>query len=86
MLRIRKDANLKELEKFDFKYFDNVGQWQFTERNIVGATYIYVNAWNRRIVYRQDKDKDTMCLIKLYDLIQARISRERGGRICIKKI
>lgn len=74
MLKIRDDVDLKELEKcYDFKYFDDCGQYKFTERNIDGATYIYINAWNRKIVYRQDKISDTKCLEKLYDLIKANL-------------
>ena len=71
MLKIKDDVDLKELEKYDFRYFDNCGRYKFTERNIDGATYIYINKWNRRIIYRQERENDTMCLNKLYDLIQA---------------
>lgn len=70
-LRIRDDVDLKELEKFGFTYFDNCGQYKSTERNIDGATYIYINVWNRKIVYRKEKENDDMCLEKLYDLIKA---------------
>lgn len=74
MLKIRDDVDLKELETiWKFKYFDNSGQYKFTERNIDGATYIYINAWNRKIVYRQEKENDNMCLEKLYDLIKANL-------------
>ena len=72
MLKIRDDLDLKELEKYyGFKYFDDFGQYKFTERNIGGATYIYINTWNRKIVYRKDRENDNMCLEKLYDLIKA---------------
>lgn len=72
MLKIRDDVDLKELEtKWEFRYFDRCGQYRFTERNIDGATYIYINSWNRKIVYRQEKENDNMCLNKLYDLIKA---------------
>ena len=71
ILKIRDSIDLKELKKFNFIYYDNVGQWKYCERNIDGATYIYINAWNRRIIYRQEKSTDTMCLTKLYDLIKA---------------
>ena len=70
-LKVREDVDLKELEKhYGFKYVDNSGQYKFTERNIDGATYIYINTWNRKIVYRQDRENDNMCLEKLYDLIK----------------
>lgn len=71
MLKIKDSVDLKELEKFGFKYYENCGRYKFTERNIDGATYIYINVWNRRIVYRQERESDNMCLNKLYDLIKA---------------
>ena len=72
MLKIRDDVDLKELETiWRFQYFDNSGQYKFTERNIDGATYIYINVWNRKIVYRKVIENDNMWLEKLYDLIIA---------------
>ena len=70
MLKIKDNVDLKESEKFGFKYNDGTGQYKFCERNVDGATYIYINTWNRKIVYRQDKSTDNMCLEKLYDLIE----------------
>ena len=72
-LRIKDNVDLKELEKFGFQYFDSVGRYKYSERNIDGATYIYVNIWNRRILYRQDKTYDALCLLKLFDLIEAKL-------------
>lgn len=66
-----KKIELSDLEKFDFVYYDSVGQYKYCEKNIDGATYIYVNVWNRKILYRQDKSCDTFCLSVLYDLIEA---------------
>lgn len=66
-----KKIELSELKQFDFVYYDSVGQYKYCERNIDGATYIYVNVWNRKILYRQDKSCDTFCLSVLYDLIEA---------------
>lgn len=71
MLKIKDDIDLKELEKFGFKFFEETGQYRFCERNIDGETYIYINIWNRKILYRQEKVYDILCLEKLYDLIQA---------------
>lgn len=71
MLKIREEIDLKELEKFNFRYDNRTGRYRFCERNIDGATYIYINVWNRRIIFRQDKETDTWCLTKLYDLITA---------------
>lgn len=59
---------------YSFKYFDDCGQYKFTERNFDGATYIYINTWNRKIVYRQERENDNMCLEKLYDLIKANLA------------
>lgn len=79
MLKIKDNVDLKELEKYyGFKYFDDCGQYIFTERNIDGVTYIYINAWNKKIVYRQDKISDNKCLKKLYDLIQAGLVEKVG--------
>ena len=71
MLKIKDNVELKKLKKFGFVYYDSVGQYKLTERNILGTTYIYINAWNRKILYRQDIDDDKVCLSKLYDLITA---------------
>ena len=54
-----------------FKYCDNTGQYRFVERNVGGVTYISINTWNRKIVYRQDKESDDMSLGKFYDLVKA---------------
>lgn len=70
-LKIKDNVDLKELKKFKFIYNDDCGQYKYIERNVNGATYIYVNAWNRRIVYRQESQLDKLCLEVLYDLIQA---------------
>ena len=71
MLKIKDEVDLKELEKFGFQYADRTGKYKFCERNIEGATYICVNVWNRRIIFRQERETDTGCLIKLFDLITA---------------
>ena len=52
MLRVKDNVDLKELEKFGFKYNDYSGQYKICERNIDGATYIYINVWNRKILFR----------------------------------
>ena len=63
--------DLKQLEKYGFRYSDTCGQYEFIERNLNGTTYIKINTWNRKVIYIQDVSKDTMCLEKLYDLIEA---------------
>lgn len=65
--------DMKELEKYGFRYDDNKGQYKFFERNIDGATYIYVKVWNRRVIFRQDKESDTQCLMILYKLIKVNL-------------
>ena len=70
-LRIKSDVDLKELENFGFEYNDYSGQYKICERNIDGATYIYINVWNRKILFRQDKSLDKECLNALYDLIKS---------------
>ena len=71
MLKIRDGVDLKELEIYGFKYNDYSGQYKICERNIDGATYIYINVWNRKILFRQEKSLDKKCLNVLYDLIKA---------------
>ena len=70
-LRIKDNVDLKELENFGFKYNDYSGQYKICERDIARATYIYINVWNRKILFRQDKSLDKECLNALYDLIKA---------------
>ena len=70
MLKIRDDIDLKELEKFGFDFDDSTGRWLFRERNLYGKTYILINSWNRRILFKQDEETDCVCLHKLYELIQ----------------
>ncbi len=75
MLKIRDDVDLKKLKEFGFDFYDDCGQYKFIERFFCGAdaTYIYINAWNRKIIYRQEEKSDNMCLEKLYDLIEANL-------------
>ena len=78
MLRIReynkitrKKIDLKELEKFGFKFNENNGKYGYVERNCDGFTYININCWNRKILFEQEKEYDQICLKILYDLIVA---------------
>ena len=71
MLKVKDSVDLKELEIYGFKYNDYSGQYKICERNIDGATYIYINVWNKKILFRQDKSLDKECLNALYDLIKA---------------
>jgi hypothetical protein len=65
MLRIKKEINLKELEKFGFKYKEETNECsEVYEKNTKeGATEVFV--WNREI-FCQDLDV-------LWDLIQANL-------------
>ena len=75
MLKIKDNVEFYELIQREFRYDDNDGKFKYIERNLDGDTYIYINKWNRKVVFKQGKVSDTLCLLKLYDLIQARISR-----------
>lgn len=70
MLKVKDNVKLEELEKYGLKYDDYSGQYKICERNIDGSTYIYINVWNRKILFRQDKSLDKECLNVLYDLIK----------------
>ena len=70
-LRIKDNVDLKESEKFGFKYNDYSGQYKICERNIDGTTYIYINVWNKKILFIQDKSLDKEGWNALYDLIKA---------------
>lgn len=71
MLKIKDNVELKKLKGYGFTYNDEIGQYKFCERNVDGATCLYINVWNRKVLFRQDKISDNLCLAKLYDLIQA---------------
>ena len=71
MLRIKKEVELKELEKFNLKFNEENGRYEYIERNLSGFTYIVINSWNRIILFEQEKNYDNICLEKLYDLITA---------------
>lgn len=71
MLKIKDNVDFYTIRNMGFGYDDFDGRFKYRERNLDGSTYIYINKWNRRIVYRQDKCTDTICLSKLFDLIQA---------------
>lgn len=78
MLRIKKEVNLKELEKFGFKEFPN---------GFFKKAYL-ANNDDDRVCYRIKEDREVRITRldgqlddTLYDLVQARISRESGGLI-----
>ena len=70
MLRIRKDSDLKELEKFGFEHREETKECsELYEKNTKeGATEVFV--WNREI-FCQDLDV-------IYDLIQANLVEKVG--------
>lgn len=81
MLKIKDSVDLKELEKFGLKFNEENGRYEYIERNIDGETYIFINSWNKKILFVQRKNYDNVCLEILYDLIQAglveKVEKER---------
>lgn len=71
MLKIKDNVDLKELERFNLKFNEENGRYEYVERNCDGATYILINSWNKKILFVQGKKYDDICLKILYDLIQA---------------
>ena len=71
MLRIKKEVDLKELEKFGLEFNEENGKYEYKERHCDGFTYININSWNRKILFVQLKNYDNTCLKILYDLITA---------------
>lgn len=71
MLKIKDSVDLKELEKFTLKFNEENGRYEYIGRNFNGKTYIFINSWNRKILFVKGKNYDDICLRILYDLIQA---------------
>lgn len=79
MSKIRDDVDLKELEKFDFKYHENkrnpsnsLYEWNDKMIEIKGSSeQIYIRAFDKReIVVNSDCG---IAIGKLYDLIKANL-------------
>lgn len=66
MLKIKDNVDLKELEKFGFKFNESIGKWYF--ENLSMFEYIYINSWNRKIIVDSINGIATSVL---FDLIQA---------------
>lgn len=74
MLKIKDDVNLKELEKFGFNYYDDKKSCYYGCCSLIKKDLnIFIN--NARTI-TITSDKSVLELNVLYDLIQARISRE----------
>ena len=73
MLKIKDNVDLKELEKFGFKFNEIIGKWYFETRSMF--EYIYINSWNRIIVV--DSIKGIASSV-LFDLIQAGLVEKVG--------
>ena len=71
MLKVKDNVDLKELEKFGLKLHEETGRYEYIKRNCGGETYIFINSWNKKILFVQRKNYDDICLGILYDLIQA---------------
>ena len=70
MLKIKDDVDLKELEKFDFKYNDDIGQYVL---NLINKP-LTINVWNRKInIEDYNILTENILANLLYDLIQAEL-------------
>ena len=70
MLKIKDDVDLKELEKFDFKYNDDIGQYVL---NLINKP-LTINVWNRKInIEDYNILTENILANSLYDLIQAEL-------------
>ena len=68
MLKIKDNVDLKELEKFDFKYNDDIGQYVL---NLINKP-LTINVWNRKInIEDYNILTENILANLLYDLIQA---------------
>ena len=80
MLKIKDDIDLKELEKFKFKFRDYSGRYEYYNKSYV---VIYINSWNREIFikYMQDTLEQYMHPLEdvIYDLIQAGLVDKVNG-------
>lgn len=73
MVRIRKEVDLNELEKFGFEEEESIFVWNNPFNNYM----LMIDKETRTVTTRLDTDADET----FYDLIQARISRKSGGII-----
>ena len=46
MLKIKDNVDLKELEKYGFRFIDSTGRYEYYNR---AYTIIYIKSWNREI-------------------------------------
>lgn len=80
MLKIKDDVDLKELEKFNFEYDEDNDYWfyyAFTEPSDQSEVRYYIDNKDRRISVGFDMYVNPYKILdKIYDLIQARISRK----------
>lgn len=82
MLKIKDDVDLKELEKYGFKFNNDNGIYYIQERNCDGVTFIRVKVWNKKIELIISKTCDEVCLNTLYDLIKADLVEKVGSKTC----
>lgn len=74
MLRIKKDVDLKELEKFGFKFDEECGKYIFNiYKDKRGGISLTVRSWDKKIYVWSNTDcvVDEELIVKLYDLITA---------------
>ena len=66
MLKIKDDVDLKELEKFEFYYNDDIGQYVL---NLINKP-LTINGWNRKInIDDYNTLTENILANTLYDLI-----------------
>ena len=74
MLKIKDDVNLKELEKFDFEYYEDENYWfyyGFTKPNQNSELRYYIDNKTREIITEFDLCVNTSAIHdKIYDLIK----------------
>ncbi len=77
MLKIKDDVDLKELEKFGFKFYEDCGKYLYNIvlRNGNGGITLTIQSWNRKIyLWSNTNDNRNEEIIKiLYDLIKANL-------------
>ena len=68
MLKIKDSVDLKELEKFGFKYNDDIGKYVY---NLINKP-LCINSWNRKFDMEEYNTLTNVILVDLlYDLIKA---------------
>ena len=82
MLKIKDDVDLKELEKFGFKFDEDSGKYSYNVilKNKNGGITLTVQSWNRKIYLwaNINSSKNEEIIEFLYDLIKADLVEKVG--------